>query len=48
MLFKCGNWCYAGRVEFTDPVESLQSLPFLIPELQRQQGKLGFYCSAAK
>lgn len=48
VLFKCGNWCYEGSVELSESVEGVDSLPYIIPELQRQQGRLGFYCSANK
>jgi hypothetical protein len=46
VLFKCGNWCYVGSVDFATPIDGVHCIPYIIPELQRQQGKLGFYCSA--
>jgi hypothetical protein len=48
VLFKCGNWCYEGSVDFSESIEGVDSIPYIIPELQRQQGRLGFYCSANK
>ena len=62
VMFRCGNWCYAGRVtfDFSNPDDSedeegdgddvgtmkLKDVPRVIPLLQRQQGKLAFYCNA--
>ncbi|GMI18014.1 hypothetical protein TrLO_g14548 [Triparma laevis f. longispina] len=57
VLFRCGNWCYCGKVtfDFSDPDDSdsesqsdmkLKDIPRIIPMLQRQQGKLAFYCNA--
>ncbi|GMH46549.1 hypothetical protein TrRE_jg8835 [Triparma retinervis] len=61
VLFRCGNWCYVGRVTLDfggaegpdDDDESdsegrdmsLKDIPRVIPILQRQQGKLAFYCN---
>jgi hypothetical protein len=46
VLFKCGNWCYKGVVQFAGLKFNLDELPVLIPTLQKQQGSLRYYCTA--
>lgn len=46
VLFRCGNWCYKGRVQFNGLKFSTAEVPVLIPTLQRQQGSLRYYCNA--
>ena len=45
-LFRYGSWVYAGDVDF--PVESLKlgDVPFVLPALQKQQGRLAFVSEA--
>jgi hypothetical protein len=45
-LFRFGSWVYGGKVEF--PVESLRlgDVPYVLPALQKQQGRLGFVSEA--
>jgi hypothetical protein len=45
-LFRFGNWIYAGKVEF--PVETLRlgDVPYVLPALQKQQGRLGYVAEA--
>ena len=38
MFFRCGNWCYKGRIQFNGLNISTADLPILIPALQKQQG----------
>lgn len=47
VFFRCGNWCYKGRVQFNGLRISVSDLPLLIPVLQRQQGSLRYYCNAS-
>eukprot|EP00611_Tribonema_gayanum_P011490 TRINITY_DN21731_c0_g1_i1.p1 TRINITY_DN21731_c0_g1~~TRINITY_DN21731_c0_g1_i1.p1 ORF type:complete len:121 (+),score=10.41 TRINITY_DN21731_c0_g1_i1:68-430(+) len=49
VLFRCGNWCYSGEVSFAGLGEgiTLKDVPRAIPILQRQQGRLQFYCCAS-
>ena len=46
-LFRYGSWVYAGDVDF--PVESLKlgDVPFVLPALQKQQGRLAFVSEAS-
>eukprot|EP00586_Coscinodiscus_wailesii_P007465 CAMPEP_0172491706 /NCGR_PEP_ID=MMETSP1066-20121228/22562_1 /TAXON_ID=671091 /ORGANISM="Coscinodiscus wailesii, Strain CCMP2513" /LENGTH=719 /DNA_ID=CAMNT_0013260875 /DNA_START=38 /DNA_END=2197 /DNA_ORIENTATION=- len=49
VLFRCGNWCYSGKVAFDFALlgkddMSLDDIPKVIPTLQRQQGKLTYLC----
>jgi len=46
VFFRCGNWCYKGRVQFNGLRINVTDLPVLIPVLQRQQGSLRYYCNA--
>jgi hypothetical protein len=43
VLFRFGSWCYSGRVQLT-PTLSLADIPFVIPALRMQQGRLDYYC----
>ena len=43
VLFRFGTWCYAGRVLLT-PTLTLSDIPFVIPALRMQQGRLEYYC----
>lgn len=45
-VFRFGSWIYAGGVEF--PVENLTlgDVPYLLPALQKQQGRLGYLSEA--
>ena len=44
ILFRCGNWCYTGRVDLGDPEIGLSELVAVVPALQKQQGSLQFLC----
>ncbi|KAH9109072.1 hypothetical protein AeMF1_015813 [Aphanomyces euteiches] len=44
VLFRCGNWCYTGKVDLGDSEITLGDLPLVIPALQKQQGSLQFLC----
>jgi hypothetical protein len=44
VLFRCGNWCYTGKVDLGDSEITLGDLPVVIPALQKQQGSLQFLC----
>lgn len=46
VLFRCGNWCYAGQIQFGNLVMGLVDLPIIIPTLQKQQGSLRYYCNS--
>ena len=48
VLFRCGNWCYMGRIQFGNLVMGLTDLPVIIPTLQKQQGSLRYYCNASR
>lgn len=48
VLFKCGNWCYKGAVQFNGLKFKLDEIPVIIPTLQRQQGSLRYYCTAKR
>ena len=43
VLFRFGSWCYSGRVQLT-PSLALSDIPFVIPALRVQQGRLDYYC----
>lgn len=49
VMFRCGNWCYSGEVSFAGLGGgiTLKDVPRVIPMLQRQQGRLRFYCCAS-
>jgi hypothetical protein len=44
VLFRCGNWCYSGRVDLGNAGLELSDLPVVIPALQKQQGSLQYLC----
>lgn len=46
VFFRCGNWCYKGKIQFAGLKISTSDLPSLIPTLQRQQGSLRFFCNS--
>eukprot|EP01138_Halocafeteria_seosinensis_P010883 gb/GECG01011116.1/.p1 GENE.gb/GECG01011116.1/~~gb/GECG01011116.1/.p1 ORF type:complete len:645 (+),score=93.83 gb/GECG01011116.1/:1-1935(+) len=45
-LFRFGNWCYAGKVDFGVGQLHLGDVPDVLPALQRQQGNLAYFCDA--
>lgn len=48
VFFRCGNWCYSGRIQFGSLTLSTAQLPVIIPTLQKQQGSLRYYCNSTK
>jgi len=48
VLFRCGNWCYKGKVQFNGLNFALDEVPIIVPTLQRQQGSLRYYCNAKR
>lgn len=48
VFFRCGNWCYKGPIDFLGMSLDLQSLPTIIPCLQRQQASLRYYCTSKR
>ncbi|TYZ56957.1 hypothetical protein PybrP1_010152 [[Pythium] brassicae (nom. inval.)] len=44
VLFRCGNWCYTGKVDLGSASLELADLPVVIPALQKQQGSLQYLC----
>ncbi|KAJ0407299.1 hypothetical protein ATCC90586_002227 [Pythium insidiosum] len=44
VLFRCGNWCYGGKVDLGSAAIELGDLPAVIPALQKQQGSLQYLC----
>lgn len=44
VLFRCGNWCYGGKVDLGSAALELSDLPSVIPALQKQQGSLQYLC----
>lgn len=44
VLFRCGNWCYSGKVDLGSASLELADLPVVIPALQKQQGSLQYLC----
>ena len=46
MFFRCGNWCYTGKVQFPGMEMTIAELPAIIPSLQKQQSSLRYYCTA--
>lgn len=44
VLFRCGNWCYSGKVDLGSASVELADLPVVIPALQKQQGSLQYLC----
>ncbi len=47
-LFRFGNWCYGGEVDFGVPQLNLGDVPDVLPTLQKQQGNLAYLCEIAK
>jgi hypothetical protein len=47
-LFRCGNWCYRGMVQFNGLKMTPADIPMIIPTLQKQQGALRYYCNSNK
>lgn len=45
-LFRFGNWCYAGKVDFGVEQLHLGDVPDVLPALQKQQGNLAYFCDA--
>lgn len=48
VLFRCGNWCYKGQIQFNDIEVTTSEIPVIIPVLQKQQGSLRYFCHAEK
>ena len=48
VLFRCGNWCYKGLVQFNGLKFNTEEIPVLIPTLQRQQGSLRYFSTAKR
>ena len=48
VFFRCGNWCYKGKVQFNDLEISLSNITILVSTLQKQQTSLRFDCNAAE
>lgn len=48
VMFRCGNWCYKGLVQFNGLKFNTEEIPVLIPTLQRQQGSLRYYCTSKR
>ncbi len=46
VFFRCGNWCYRGPIQFNGMVLGTEDLPIIIPNLQKQQGSLRYFCNA--
>ncbi|TMW57443.1 hypothetical protein Poli38472_003368 [Pythium oligandrum] len=44
VLFRCGNWCYGGKVDLGSASVELSDLPAVIPALQKQQASLQYLC----
>ena len=48
VFFRCGNWCYKGKVQFNELEISLANLTLLVSTLQKQQTSLRFDCNATE
>lgn len=48
VLFRCGNWCYRGLVQFNGIRLTTEEVPIIIPALQKQQGSLRYYCTSKR
>ena len=48
VLFRCGNWCYQGDVQFNNININISEITHIISTLQKQQGNLRYYCDASK
>ncbi|KAF4324530.1 hypothetical protein BBO99_00001717 [Phytophthora kernoviae] len=44
VLFRCGNWCYGGKVDLGSADVELADLPVVVPALQKQQASLQYLC----
>ncbi|GMF10790.1 unnamed protein product [Phytophthora lilii] len=44
VLFRCGNWCYSGKVDLGSADIELADLPVVVPALQKQQASLQYLC----
>ncbi|KAG3114786.1 hypothetical protein PI124_g6446 [Phytophthora idaei] len=44
VLFRCGNWCYSGKVDLGSADLELVDLPVVVPALQKQQASLQYLC----
>ena len=44
VIFRYGNWCYAGRIEMGTTRLQIEDLPNVIPILQLQQSNLKYVC----
>ncbi|RLN20668.1 hypothetical protein BBJ28_00006087 [Nothophytophthora sp. Chile5] len=44
VLFRCGNWCYGGKVDLGSADLELVDLPVVVPALQKQQASLQYLC----
>ncbi|KAH7476379.1 hypothetical protein KRP22_000219 [Phytophthora ramorum] len=44
VLFRCGNWCYSGKVDLGSADLELADLPVVVPALQKQQASLQYIC----
>ena len=47
-LFRFGNWCYGGEVDFGVEGLHLGDVPDVLPTLQKQQGNLAYLCEISK
>lgn len=48
VLFRCGNWCYRGLVQFNGLKLCTEEIPVIVPALQKQQGSLRYYCTSKR
>lgn len=48
VLFRCGNWCYKGLVQFAELKLNTEEIPLIIPALQKQQGSLRYFCTSKR
>ena len=44
VFFQCGQWCYKGDIDFFGVPLKPNTLPTVIPAIQRQQGKMKYFC----
>jgi hypothetical protein len=45
-MFRCGNWCYTGNIQFGNQDINANKLTLLITTLQKQQNNLRYYCDS--
>lgn len=45
-IFRFGDWVYAGVADFPVDELGLGDVPYVLPAMQKQQGRLGFLCEA--